>query len=223
MKGLIIFFGLITFTSNAQNVKSSGIPKVVREASFCIAYEIRDADKREERLLPPDKDDPFADPSNKDTPYIPHGSILISRGHLDFASLISRTIKQKKLTKEQQSSLNSATFQPKATYPPMACHDPHHIFLFYNELGMPLACIEVCFSCNTIKFADNLLNPPKLRKPDSKSDPWEESPKQDEWRTINLNGDMLAIARLCQELGLSLGKYKTFEDYQKKRKPIKAE
>lgn len=188
------------------------IPKPFQEASFCIAYEIRDADKREERLTTAG---PFQgnDPEAK-VPSIPIGGIIISSGHLDFASLISRTTRQKKLTKEQLVSLNQAAFKPKATYPLMACHNPHHIFLFFNEHGIPTGCLEVCLSCNTIKFAHRLLDPPRLpeESDDGKID--------DDWSAFTLEGNILAIATLCDELGLGLGKFADLEAFKKARKPV---
>ena len=208
----IILFGLSSLAGYGQTIEKTAIPKVIRESSFCIAYEIRDADKREERLVTAGL---FGINPDEKIPYIPP-NIIVSGGHLDIASLISRTVRQKRLTQEQQTLVNNATFEPKVIYPRMSCHDPHHIFLFYNEYGAPTACLEVCFSCNSIKFADKLLNPKPLPKGES-----EDFSKDGNWDAPITTGDMLAIAKVCQQLGMELGKFKNLEELQKARKPTK--
>lgn len=217
-----ILLALLSLNGSGQGIKMAGIPKVIKEASFCIAYEIRDADKREERFFTPAPDGPFSDSSGEKMSHIPR-NILISRDHLDIASLISRTTKHKKLTKNQIASFNEAIFKPKQIYPQMLCHDPHHIFLFYDQLGIPTACLEICFSCNSIKFGDRLLNPPlpKNKSKDSPHEPFEDTSTDQDWHAFNLHGDIVAIAKLCHQLGMGLGKYKSLEEFQKHRKPVK--
>jgi hypothetical protein len=213
VKLIPFLFTFLTLASKGQTFDPPVIPKVFQEASFCIAYEIKDADKREERLIT--DSGILGDGPEKKIPYIPPSGVVISSGHLDLASLISRTTRQKKLTKKQLASLNQAAFKSKVLYPRMACHDPHHIFLFYNEHGMPTACLEVCLSCNTIKFAHRLLDPPPLPEES------EDGKIDDNWRAITLEGDILAIATLCDQLGLGLGNYESLEAIQKGKNTVK--
>ena len=81
----------------------------------------------------------------------------------------------------------------------MECYEPHHIFVFYSHSGAPVACIEVCLSCNRV----------------------EQSPKV-KW-TRSLDGayetaDLLSLARVFSDAGLPLNPYKSLREFEEKLK-----
>ena len=71
----------------------------------------------------------------------------------------------------------------------IGCYLPHNLFVFYNAEKKPVAFLEICFDC-----LGSRIHPPE-----------EECAP-----------DLVALAKLCSELKLPFGKYKTFEAFQKR-------
>ncbi|SHI64161.1 hypothetical protein SAMN02745181_0559 [Rubritalea squalenifaciens DSM 18772] len=152
---------------------------------FCVAYTLRDADEREARPSP--GGDPFAG----DKPWIPSG-LVRQRDVVDVAALASRTLAQKTLTKESAQKVIKATFEGGGRHPVMDCYEPHHCFVFYTFLGEPVACIEVCLTCNNVKtnLGKNLFDQGRL------------------------SVDLVTLARIIHEAGLPLTPYKSLQEYE---------
>ena len=55
------------------------------------------------------------------------------------------------LTTGQTTRLLQYVFKPKIGNGPSACYDPEHVFVFYSANNHPVAALEVCFSCKTIR------------------------------------------------------------------------
>lgn len=133
------------FGSDAQPEPAAKISEFP-EWTFCIAYNFRDADKRDSRP------NPFKESSEDD--YIHPGSLIIPTYMLDTAGLVSRTISQKKINKDSAQRLFNLSLKANKNdrkYPALDCYDPHHIIIFYHDWGIPVGCIEVCFTCNELK------------------------------------------------------------------------
>jgi len=151
------------------------LPGHTPQASFCVAYVIRDADERDSRPAP---GDPFA--TNGES--IPHG-ILRSDGNVDVASLASLTTAQARLTQQQIAAVHKAVIEGQSRFPVMECYEPHHAIICYSEDGKPLSCIEICFTCNGVKIAPN---------------------SQDTSTRFVAGADLIALGRIFKELKLPL-------------------
>ena len=120
--------------------------------SFCVAYVIRDADKRDERPIEQGEEDPF----DGGPTFVADGSLLLKKGIVDVAGLASRAVAQKTLNKGSAQKVLKATLRGNAKYPLTSCYEPHHIFIFYTSRGLPVYSIEVCFKCNRVKMQPEL-------------------------------------------------------------------
>jgi hypothetical protein len=188
MRLFILLTLFIISPLQAENKNSLRI-KDLPNWAFCTAYVLRDTDKRDERPTDPNTKDPLADKVT--TPYgILHGSNII-----DVESLLSRTTDQKRLDKiASKLLLNALSFDDKKNAV-MDCYDPHHIFVFYDYDGKPVAAVEVCLTCRHIKL------------------------EASQEGTQNLYGtDMISIVQILADLKLSLHPYKSTEDFIKSNK-----
>ena len=218
MKSRLFLLLVLTFQSltgdEPTKEKEDDSLKYFQTAAYCIAYELSDTAKKISDI-----------PSQKDFESLQKSRILASRTHLNIVGLTTRTIRQKLLTKDQIDDLTKATFKSKVHYPAMDCYDPHHIFIFYDFIGAPLACIEVCFTCNAIKYApdfQNLSLQKKLDASEEDPDPFDDDGSQfKDWSPYIASGDFLAIAKICIQAGMNLGEFKTVEDFNQARQPSK--
>lgn len=161
------------------------LPGITPEASFCVAYVLRDPDARDSRPAP---DDPFAD-NGESLPY----NVLRSDGKVvDVAALTSLVTAQAHLTKEQITATYKAVIDGQSRFPVMECYDPHHLIICYSETGTPLSCIEMCFTCNRVKIA------PESRLLYTSNSSVEQS-------------DLIALARIFTELKLPVTPFESFE------------
>ena len=197
---IVILAALVVSVSQSLGEVKS-IPFKLPEYGFCVAYSIRDADRRDERPTDPDGNDPFGDddPFVEGETRIPPNSLLWAEGYLDIASLTSRTIKQKQLNEELSKRLLFSVYNGESNFPAIDCYDPHHIFIFYSFIGTPVSCIEVCLTCNAIRVADLIEN---------------KRVNSIVFQSVNY----LTIARIISELGLDLTPYKSVEDFMKKKR-----
>lgn len=193
----------------------------LKQAAFCIAYELRDAERKKIQVATIEPDDPFES-------RFPDNRIIIDRRHLNIAGLTSWTKSQKLLSLDQLKELTKATFEAKVYHPPMDCYAPHHAFIFYDITGIPVACIEVCFTCNAVKVAENLFDPkpwPKDKNQEQERDPFARDSGIDDsrsWQAYSRSSvDFLTIAKLCQKLEMGLGPYKSIEEFKKTNTPKK--
>ena len=126
--------------------------------SFCIVYQFRDADERDARPLPIGEDGkPIRlDPFGPEDSWIPN-QILRGPNIVDFAALSTRTLASKTLSHVEGKRVISSTIGSDADHPMMDCYDPHHIFVFYNNEGLPISAIEVCFRCSRVKLSPNII------------------------------------------------------------------
>lgn len=189
----LILFCLCALFIPVRGAEEAGKPKQFPEWSFCVAYTIRDADEREARPAP--GGDPF---SKGETSWIPKGSLLHEGQIIDVAALTSRTVAQKTLTKEASEKAIAASLDGKARHPVMDCYEPHHLFVFYSYFGKPVACIEVCLTCNHVKTQLDPKEEPRYRG----------------------NADLTALARILSDAGLPLNPYQSFEEYKKRSEAI---
>jgi hypothetical protein len=110
----------------------------------------------------------------------PDMSVLSKARVVDERKLSKTTLRQVKLSPKQVQILVAAAFNgsPAVSRWGAGCYDPHHIFVLYNESGVPIDAIEVCFICM------NIATMPHRSFPITD---WEK------------------LGRLCYELGLGLG------------------
>jgi hypothetical protein len=85
----------------------------------------------------------------------------------------------------------AAHIQVERVPDPAGCHIPHNAFVFYDAAKKPVACVEVCFMCDSHR---QLPNP----KP----------------RFVAFN--LPALAALFDELKLPMGMYPNLEAYKKR-------
>lgn len=172
------------------------------EWTFCVAYNFRDADKRDARPSPfksgDSKSSEYKDGS-EDT-YIHNGSLLLPKYMFDTAGLLSRVTSQKMINKVSAQRIFDLTLKDnKRQYLTYDCYDPHHIIIFYQDYGIPVGCIEICFTCNRARIS--------CRKKGTES-------------TIRIypasHPDFFAIATIIHESGLSLSPYKSLVEYKEK-------
>ena len=159
--------------------------------AFCMAYEVRDPDARDSRPIDPNAE---KDPFNGDT-WIPQG-LINDRNIVDVAALTARIVKAGML--KQQAALavvRGATGETK--YPVSECYVPHHLFVFYDYEGHPVAAISVCFSCNRVKMT------PKVGGGRGPVDPFE-------------TGDLAGLAKIATEAGLDLKPFPSLDLYLKR-------
>jgi hypothetical protein len=183
IRSLALSLSLITTGIITAEPVPFPLPGVIPEASFCVAYVIRDPDVRDSR---PDSDNPFS--TNGES--IPR-DILRSDCKVDVAALVSRVTAQARLTKEQITGTYKAVIEGQSRFPVAECYDPHHLIICYSETGTPLSCIEICFTCNRVKIT------PESRQLNSSDHFFERS-------------DLIALARIFTELKLPLPPFESF-------------
>jgi len=185
IRSLALSLSLITTGIITAEPLPFPFPGHTTQASFCVAYVIRDPDARDSRPAP---DDPFT--TNGES--LPHG-ILRSGGNVDVASLASLTTAQARLTQQQITAVHKAVIEGQSRFPVMECYDPHHAIICYSEEGKHLSCIEICFTCNRVKIA------PESRRLNATDHAFERS-------------DLIALARIFAELKVPLTPYGSFDD-----------
>lgn len=141
-------------------------PVALPEYSHCMAYVLNDAD----------------------------GHVLLQSGDelLDVKALAARKTKETRLTPEQAKGVIAAASADVPRLPPMECYEPHHVFVFYSKAAEPVACLEVCFTCNAAKFR----------------------PGVDPENATLYRYDQNALAKMVGELKLPLTPYTSLEDYE---------
>lgn len=108
----------------------------------------------------------------------------IDENGLRVDDLAKYKLQEQALQPRQIDHLLQAGFASKVHFPRAACYAPHHVFVFYNQAGQPVAACEFCLSCKG--FA---------------TWPDEKPPRQpNDQRARNY----VALALLCGELGLKL-------------------
>ncbi len=177
---------MVATSSPAGSHKTAATPKAVATAAFCVAYVIRSPDERDRR--------PRTEEEVKlGLPGGTSSTLLQKKSVLDVAALASRVKAQAVLNADQTSRLTEAVLRGDRRHPMTLCYEPHHAFVFYSESGRPLCCIEVCFTCNEVRTS------PQIRT------------TQSDGRVPFAEGaDLIAIAKILDELGLPLVPYKTF-------------
>jgi hypothetical protein len=144
-------------------------PVALPEYSYCMAYVLNDAD----------------------------GNVLLQSGDelLDVKALAARKTKEARLTPEQAKGVIVAASADVPRLPPMECYEPHHVFVFYSKAEKPVACLEVCFTCNAAKLR----------------------PSADPENATLYRYDQNALAKMVGELKLPLTPYTSLEDYEKNK------
>jgi hypothetical protein len=158
--------------------------------AFCVAYEVRDADDRDARPVDPKAEkDPFGDGDTR----IPYG-LINDRDIVDVAALSTRIVKSGVLKHEAAEQVIRGSTQGTKRHPIMECYEPHHIFVFYDYDGRPVAAIEVCFSCNRVKMT------PEVRVRGGTFGPFE-------------TADLAGLAKIATEARLDLKPFASLDVY----------
>jgi hypothetical protein len=158
--------------------------------AFCIAYQVRDPDKRDAR-----PEDPKAekDPFSEGGTWIPHG-LMNDRNVVDVAALSTRIVKSGILKHDAAEGVVRGATNGAKRHPVMDCYNPHHLFVFYDYEGKPVAAIEVCFTCNRVKMT------PEVRAGVGAAGPFE-------------SADLAGLAKIASEAGLDLKPYADLDQY----------
>jgi len=188
---LTLCLSLFCVDLRAEEPLKNPIPEVIAQSAFCVAYAFRDADARDTR--PNHPEDPFGDPGGESIQY---GSILNSDSLIDVAALTSRVVAQARVSKSQITTVCKAVIDGNARFPVMECYDPHHAIVFYSYTGKPMCCIEICFTCNQVKIS------PEFRTMEAVGHSYERT-------------DLITLARLFDELKLTLFPFSSFEELKK--------
>jgi hypothetical protein len=180
---------IATFTGLCDVVPDQ--PKVIfPKWAFCVAYQVRDADDRDARPVDPKAEkDPFGD--GKTT--IPYG-LINDRNIVDVAALSTRLVKSGVLKHEAAEGVIRGSTEGAKRHPIMDCYEPHHLFVFYDYDGDPVAAIEVCFSCNRVKMT------PEVRVRGGTFGPFE-------------TADLVGLAKIATEAGLDLKPFASLDAY----------
>jgi hypothetical protein len=115
-------------------------------------------------FVPPKYDGPFAWPPNRFAKVVgysfehPKMTGLLSERGIDMNGLEKFSSSKAELSKTQTNQLLGAVLKSEEAVPAMLCYMPHHIFVFYSELSVPVAAIEVCFSCNNLRMWPDAVN-----------------------------------------------------------------
>lgn len=163
------------------------------EWSFCTVYSYRDPDERDIRPNGQDQ----KDETQKQKINLPSQSILSEKTIIDVASLAGRVTGSRNLERKQgESAISSINNKQGQSYPIALCYQPHHAFVFYSDLGMPVACIEVCFGCLVVKTVPS--------------------------KNVQINSgelgqivDFPTLAKILYDSGLTITPYKSLDDYLK--------
>ena len=95
-----------------------------------------------------------------------------------------------KLNKDQILSLRKSVIGRFPDHSQALCYIPHNAFIFYKG-NKPVAYIEICFDCLGYKA-------------------FPKAPAR--------NFDLLTIAKICQQLKIPFGNYKSIQDFEKEFK-----
>lgn len=80
----------------------------------------------------------------------PFSCIVHNQSRIDLGELAKRTEASAVLPAESIVELLDATFQKEEGLAAAACYEPHHLFLFRDNLGEITHAIEICFGCTNI-------------------------------------------------------------------------
>ena len=107
-------------------------------------------------------------------------SLMTQSGDLDLKLLDELKVKEAILTDEQRDRLVAAVYGDHPVTSSAACHDPHHIFIFYDESDRITNVVEICFACLSIRTHPGL--------------------EESQWR----HHDFRSLARLCDEIEIGM-------------------
>lgn len=172
----------------SEEEKTSPPPAFLSKAGFAVAYVIRSTDERDAR--------PALDAGSKQREWIPAGGLLHEKSIVDVAAMGSLVTERATLKDEHFSALSKVLIDGVSRLPVAECYDPHHAIVFYTADGQPVSCVEICFTCNRVKSV-----PPFY--PFTVEDNYYE------------RSDLIAIAKMFSQSGLSLTPYASFEALKK--------
>lgn len=170
---LVLGFLALVFPAMSEEAKSPVIDakKVIPEFSHCVAYALEDT----------------------------QGGVLAEgKGILDEKILSAATKAKARLSGEQVERLLQAASKDIRNVE-KECYSPHHAFVFYDDDGKPVGCIEVCLTCNAAKM-----------KPAPSDD------SDNLWRF-----DMAAMVQLLDDAKLPLTPYQSVEDFKRDKEKEK--
>jgi hypothetical protein len=180
----------------AEEALKNPLPDIIAQSAFCVAYVIRDPDARD--IRPNDRGDPF---KSEEGEGVRHGNILGSDSLIDVDTLTSRLVAQARISKENLTTTYKAVIDGNSHFPVMECYDPHHAIIFYSNSGKPVCCIEICFTCNRVKIS------PEFRTLTPTDHSYERT-------------DIIALARVFEDLKLPLSPFKSFEEFKKGKEAL---
>lgn len=124
-----------------------------------------------------------------------HAGVLRETGEvpLDLPQLAALKTQEARLTPEQAKRVIAATGSDAERLPPAECYEPHHVFVFHAQDATPVACLEVCFTCNAAKM----------------------NPSADPANANLYDYDQNALAKMFVELKLPLTPFASLEEYEK--------
>lgn len=193
----LVLFALGSGLVRAEEASPVKAAELIPPYSYCVGYVLRDpveGDIHGRTLEADDSTKPEATPANPQGLGRPaEGVLQEGEQFVNVAALAALTTAQARLTPGQASQILAAVSSDRSRYPATESYEPHHAFVFYSDAGMPVGCIEICFSCNRVKLGPQ---------------PGAESDRLDRF-------DLKAMARLVEELKLPLTPYKNLEDFEK--------
>lgn len=111
---------------------------------------------------------------------------------VDVAALISRKVKEARVPEADAAPLVAAMLDSTERLNLKDCYSPRHLVLFYDPFGRVKAGLEICFQCESFRVAP--------------------AAREGKWDT----GDLLAVARLFDKLGLPIGEGgSSIKEYEK--------
>lgn len=156
--------------------------------AFTMAYEMGDFEEVDKQPSAPE--DPFFKAGEEKLP----SPRLISEeaASLHVATIIARTKKRARVSKGQLEALMSALLDSHVNMEERIkdCYDPKHLIVCYSSWGHVLGAVEICFSCDQFRL---FPGGPLVR---------------------TLQYDLVTVAKIMDELGLSLGGNKSFAEYK---------
>lgn len=179
---------------------------------FIVAYYLRDPEDKDNRPQVPGGD-PFVSgdggawaeekgavspkkiPAAETSRSLTHRVLNTSNSQhsvmVDIAALISRKVKEARVSEADAALLVAALLDSKERLNLKDCYSPRHLVLFYDPFGRVKAGLEICFQCESFRVAP--------------------AAREGNWDT----GDLLTVARLFDKLGLPLGNEKyTLKAYE---------
>jgi hypothetical protein len=183
---LLLVATIVGLCEEAPDQQQNTFPKWV----FCVAYQVREPDERDARPVDPKAE---KDPFNVGDTLIPQG-LINDRNIVDVAALSTRLVKSGVLKHDAAEDVLRGTINGTKRHPIAECYEPHHLFVFYDYEGHPVAAIEVCFSCNRVKMT------PEVRFGGGAIGPFE-------------TADLVGLAKIATEAGLDLMPHASFEAY----------